>query len=476
MLGVEWHLFDKAELESTLQTPIEELWGLVVIDASDQYCIDLDRAQACVDCRLNARFHILESISSSDLVKVIRPDRVETDVDAIQACTLQVSGQMLQPQSIGRQGYFNGFVDGLGFLDQPRQPLAQEWFASGEANFSDAKIPDPDPQQTEYLIVGQDLLIGRPVETLGWHAIFTSEIAPVGQGNPEVTGHPAIGINQLLHLSSIGTPVEELVDGLYAQMVSFLFTRRWLLFFIAVGLLAYLAWLLGQWQFHRLDERKQSNSTVARNLAALPVPVADLMTPNRQPEATNEWRQVTVHGSWDDHNTVVLKYQTRDAGAGIDVVTPLITQSGTAVLVNRGWMSTDNTGGTRPKTPKAYSGPVTVTGWVRRDATGAATVVADMSTRAISSIEIGKKLDYPLYQGFLDLKEEAPSPKDALASIELPDDTSEGPHFFYGLQWWFFGALAILGFGYLAYDEWILRRKSMKEVTSAEDADVEDAG
>ena len=33
-------------------------------------------------------------------------------------------------------------------------------------------------------------------------------------------------------------------------------------------------------------------------------------------------------------------------------------------------------------------------------------------------------------------------------------ELNNGPHFFYGLQWWFFGALAIFGFFYLMYDEW----------------------
>jgi len=41
---------------------------------------------------------------------------------------------------------------------------------------------------------------------------------------------------------------------------------------------------------------------------------------------------------------------------------------------------------------------------------------------------------------------------------ELPDDTSNGPHFFYGLQWWFFGALAVFGFFYLLWDEFRRRR------------------
>ena len=48
----------------------------------------------------------------------------------------------------------------------------------------------------------------------------------------------------------------------------------------------------------------------------------------------------------------------------------------------------------------------------------------------------------------------------------------EGPHFFYGLQWWFFGALAIFGFGYLMYDEW--RGPRQKKVGERDD-ESEDA-
>ena len=53
-------------------------------------------------------------------------------------------------------------------------------------------------------------------------------------------------------------------------------------------------------------------------------------------------------------------------------------------------------------------------------------------------------LPYPLYRGFLDLADESPEPATDLEPAELPDDTGNGPHFFYGLQWWFFGALADL--------------------------------
>ncbi|GAB3245836.1 SURF1 family protein [Alteromonas gracilis] len=256
----------------------------------------------------------------------------------------------------------------------------------------------------------------------------------------------------------------------------FLLSRRWLLFAVAVGLLTWLAIALGQWQFGRLEDRQDSNVVLERNLTASPLPVADVMRPGEQPAVDDEWRRVTVRGTWADEDSIVVRYRTRDGASGIDVVTPLRTDDGTAVLVDRGWMRTANSGAQRPDLPKATPGRVTVTGWVRRDATGAATTVEDASTRAISSVEIGRTLDYPVVGGFLDLWEQVPETTDDLERIELPE-ISEGPHFFYGLQWWFFGALAVFGFGYLLFDEWRRRRMEASEGPQLAPVDREhDAG
>jgi cytochrome oxidase assembly protein ShyY1 len=236
--------------------------------------------------------------------------------------------------------------------------------------------------------------------------------------------------------------------------VRFLISRRWILFALTVAALAWVASLLGQWQFHRLDDRRAENRLVARNLDRPPVPLDTLLEVGSPPSSEDEWREVVVHGTWDDSNTIVVKYQTRDGAPGVDVVTPLRTDDGTAVLVDRGWLASENTGGSRPDLPAASTGQVTVLGWVRKDGTGGSTTVNDLSTRAISSRAAAKVLSYPLYGGFLDLHTESPPPAERLGAADLPDDTSEGPHFFYGLQWWFFGVLAIFGFGYLAYDEW----------------------
>lgn len=233
----------------------------------------------------------------------------------------------------------------------------------------------------------------------------------------------------------------------------FLLSRRWVVFALVVVLLAYLAWALGQWQFHRLDDRREANQVLARNLVADPAPVQDVLSVGRPPTADQEYLPVSATGSWDDARTIVLRYQTRDGAPGVDVVTPLRLSDGEAVLVDRGWLETTNNAERSADVPPAQEGEVTVTGYVRADAVGRATAVDDWSTRAISSRAADELTPYPLVQGFLDLSAESPEPAVVLEPRALPDPTSEGPHFFYGLQWWFFGALALFGFGYLAWDE-----------------------
>lgn len=223
-------------------------------------------------------------------------------------------------------------------------------------------------------------------------------------------------------------------------------------FALVVVLLGWGAWWLGQWQFGRLEDRKHSNAVVRANEDRAPAPVADVLAPGQPVAEDDEWRRVTATGTYDAANTVIVRYRTREKASGINVVVPLRTTEGPTLLVDRGWMATPNQG-TRPDdVPAAPAGEVTIVGWVRADATGDSTTVRDHSTRAISSAAIGEAIDQEVYRGFVVLASEDGEPAADLLPVELPE-LDNGPHFFYGIQWWFFGLLAIFGFGYLAYDE-----------------------
>jgi cytochrome oxidase assembly protein ShyY1 len=233
----------------------------------------------------------------------------------------------------------------------------------------------------------------------------------------------------------------------------FLLSRRWILFALVVVVLAYAAWWLGGWQFRRLDDRKADNAVVRTNEDRAVAPVGDVLSPDAEPAETDEWRVVSATGTYDTGQTVVVRYRTRDGAQGIDVVVPLVTADGTALLVDRGWLETDPSGADRGDIPDPPEGEVSVTGYVRANGSGDSTRVSDHSTRAISSDEIGPAIGRTVYGGFVELRSEDPEPETALEPVELPE-LDNGPHFFYGLQWWFFGLLAVFGFFYLLYDEW----------------------
>ena len=256
------------------------------------------------------------------------------------------------------------------------------------------------------------------------------------------------------------------------RSVRFLFTRRWILFAITVALLAALAWRLGEWQFHRLEERKERNAIIERNLGAPPTAVDQVLAEGRPVDSEDQWLRVTATGSYDASNTVVVRYQTRHGGAGVDVVVPLLTDSGTALLVDRGWVASENRAADVSDVPSPPTGEVTVTGWVRIDATGSSTSVTDHSVRSIASGPIGAAIGRPVYGGFVDLESESPAPAAPLERTELPE-LDNGPHFFYGLQWWFFALLAIFGFFYLAYDEWRGGPRSRRGSQAAQQAPVD---
>ncbi|MET8523242.1 SURF1 family protein [Nocardioides sp. NPDC004968] len=252
----------------------------------------------------------------------------------------------------------------------------------------------------------------------------------------------------------------------------FLLSRRWAGFTVFVLILAYGTWWLGQWQFDRLEDRKASNQIVRVNEDAEPAPVSDVLAPGQKVAEKDEWRRVTATGTYAVDDTIIWRYRTPDDAKGVDIVVPLVLADGSAVLVDRGWLQTKSQDEFEDL-PAPPSGEVTITGWVRADGTGDSTDVAQVdgyhATRALSSTQVAQVVDEPLLTGWLHLDTESPEPATQLRQADLPE-LDNGPHFFYGLQWWFFGVLAIAGFFYLMYDE----RRTQRQDHPAQDDDTAD--
>jgi len=247
--------------------------------------------------------------------------------------------------------------------------------------------------------------------------------------------------------------------GAYGHTVyGFLLQRRWLGLLLVVLVLGAVCIRLGLWQLDRRAERLADNDRITANLAAAPVAIDTLVTPGVVVPETHEWRLVSVTGRYDADAQILVRYQYRDQDRGVDIVTPLVTDTGVAVLVERGWLLGDSP--TPEKIPAPPSGPVTVTGWLQPDsgAGDSATRPEQGQVRAVASTGIGPTLGYPTYPGYVALTQQSP-PAVGLEPAELPELDS-GPHFFYGLQWFFFAGLAVLGWCSFAWVEAHPRRRT----------------
>ncbi|KAJ2551290.1 surf-like protein, partial [Coemansia sp. RSA 1933] len=126
-----------------------------------------------------------------------------------------------------------------------------------------------------------------------------------------------------------------------------------------------IAFGLGTWQAQRLKWKlallEEVNDRMHRRPIALPLRVT-------QDEVDqNEYRRVIVHGVFDHSNEMLVGPRAMEGESGYMVVTPLVREDGSRILVSRGWIRRDL------KDPQARplsqpTDPLTVVAFVRRAA------------------------------------------------------------------------------------------------------------
>lgn len=243
-------------------------------------------------------------------------------------------------------------------------------------------------------------------------------------------------------------------------MLRFLLTPRWLGFGAFVIALAVTCVFLGMWQHDRHEQRQQHNAQVESHAESAPIPIQQAAPLGTEWPSEDEWTQVTATGQYDPQHEVLVKFQQRGSQPGVDVVTPLVLDDGSAVLVDRGWVQTQNTASRPGNIPPPPSGQVTVTGWLRADSTndGQAVRPEDGQVRLISSEALSELVPHELATGYIALREQDP-PLDGLEPAE-PPELGMGVNLFYSWQWYFFAGLAGFGFFWFARAEVKERRRT----------------
>ncbi|UGY90658.1 SURF1 family protein [Streptomyces gobiensis] len=263
-------------------------------------------------------------------------------------------------------------------------------------------------------------------------------------------------------------------------MYRFLLSRQWVILTLVALVLIPVMVQLGFWQLHRHQARVAHNQLVADSLAAEPVPIGELTGPGREVADSDRYRPVTATGSYDTEHEVVVRRRTAADGRkiGYFVLTPLIQRDGSAVLVNRGWVSPGEDQTSFPEVPAAPSGKITVTGRLLPDETTARSGIKDRpglpprQVMLINSEQQTRALGRPVLGGFIELTDTEPKPSEAQLAqpVPEPDHSGIGAHMAYAVQWWLFAAAVPVGWVVLVRRE---RRDRSQErtATAAQRAD-----
>lgn len=239
--------------------------------------------------------------------------------------------------------------------------------------------------------------------------------------------------------------------------------RAWpTLVLLAVLALAAFAGLasLGTWQLHRRVWKLDLIAHVQQRVHARPAPAPG---PDAWPAITAErdaYRRVRATGVLQNDKETLVQAVTA-LGPGFWVMTPLRTDRGFTVLINRGFVPPEQRD---PSTRKAgeLAGQVAVTGLLRvTEPNGAFLRHNDPAegrwySRDVAAIAGARGL-HEVAPYFIDAdatSNPGGSPVGGLTVIAFPNS-----HLVYAITWFTLAVMVLAGAGYVAREEWRMRRR-----------------
>lgn len=252
-------------------------------------------------------------------------------------------------------------------------------------------------------------------------------------------------------------------------MYKFLFSSKWLGYLLLAAIFATGCVFLGRWQMDRRAETLAEIQRVTSNYSATPVTFDQARDEFNQLDPSREWTQVKLQGSYDVDGQRIVRNRPLNGQPGYEVVVPFKLVSGETVVIDRGWLPIGNKTPGRPDSiPAPPSGQITA---VVRLKHSEPTLQRGAPEGQLASIDLptyAAELGYPLLTGaYGQLASETPPVSDMPQPFPMPS-VDEGTHLSYSLQWFAFGILMFVGFGYAA------RQQARNAAMDAEDAEVLD--
>jgi cytochrome oxidase assembly protein ShyY1 len=208
----------------------------------------------------------------------------------------------------------------------------------------------------------------------------------------------------------------------------------------ALSLVLLCLWA-AQWQYQRGVDRHSRNSLITEQSQLPPVEFKDL-TGNID---KYEWRKISIEGTFDDSNQILLRNRYNDGMYGFEQLT-LFHFGERKIWVDRGWIKAGFDATVPPELQPTNEEKVSIDGRLRLDSSlpqGKFFAVSNDSRRnLISQLDARKGVQTEDF--YIDLISASDSSMNPDVPVELPE-LSDGPHMAYALQWLFFAGLVIYG-------------------------------
>ena len=209
---------------------------------------------------------------------------------------------------------------------------------------------------------------------------------------------------------------------------------------IALVLVLLCLWA-AQWQYQRGVDRHARNTLIQEQSQLPAIDINDLSANIQE----FEWRQISLQGSFDDSNQILLRNRYNDGVYGFEQLT-LFLFDGKKIWVDRGWIKAGSDATIPPKLQPTQEQQVSITGRLRLDSSLPQgkffAVTNDANRNLVSQLDARKGVQTEEF--YVDLISSSDSAMNPAVPVELPE-LSDGPHMAYALQWVFFAGLVIYG-------------------------------
>lgn len=228
------------------------------------------------------------------------------------------------------------------------------------------------------------------------------------------------------------------------RLAPYLTPRMLGLHLLAIALVVFMT-LMGLWQMGAYGERQELSAAQTTN--ADPVPLDRLLRPDQAFTAEAHARPVIVEGEYADEQVLVSRGARQPW-----LVTPLVTDTGSSILVVRGLADP----GRQRAGPAPPPGRVRVVGSLQpSQARGVDADLGDDRVPSLSTAQLVGDLGSDLYSGYVVLTDQTPTSSLAKATPPRPDSsfTAGLRNLMYALQWWLFGGFVIFVWWRVVRDE-----------------------